>query len=34
MKTSPDTGMIHSGFRAAMSDGDWRKRMPNQDPAK
>lgn len=34
MKTSPDTGMIHSGFRAAMSDTDWRKRTPKQNPTK
>jgi formylglycine-generating enzyme required for sulfatase activity len=27
MKTSPDTGMIHLGFRPALSDGDWRKQL-------
>jgi formylglycine-generating enzyme required for sulfatase activity len=32
MKTSPDTGMIHSGFRAAMSDTDWRERTAKQNP--
>jgi formylglycine-generating enzyme required for sulfatase activity len=25
MKTSPDTGLLHTGFRAVMSDADWRK---------
>ncbi|MBX7247133.1 MAG: formylglycine-generating enzyme family protein [Candidatus Sumerlaeaceae bacterium] len=26
MKTSPDTGQIHLGFRCVMSDADWRKK--------
>ena len=30
MKTSPDTGMIHSGFRPAMSDPEWRARFAKQ----
>jgi formylglycine-generating enzyme required for sulfatase activity len=30
MKTSPDTGMIHSGFRAALSDADWRVHLAKQ----
>jgi formylglycine-generating enzyme required for sulfatase activity len=25
MKTSPDSGLLHTGFRAMMSDADWRK---------
>ena len=30
MKTSFDTGMIHSGFRAASSDADWRVHLAKQ----
>ena len=25
MKTSPDTGLLNVGFRAVISDDDWRK---------
>ena len=25
MKTSPDSGLLHTGFRAVMGDADWRK---------
>lgn len=32
MKTSPDTGTIHTGFRAVISDADWRKLSKKQSP--
>ena len=30
MKTSPDTGMIHTGFRAVVSGADWPKTLEKQ----
>ncbi len=30
MKTAPDTGQIHLGFRTVVSDADWRKNRSNQ----
>ena len=32
MKTSPDTGMIHTGFRAVVSGADWPKTLEKQAP--
>lgn len=33
MKTSPDSGMIHTGFRTALSDSDWRVLLENPTPS-
>jgi sulfatase modifying factor 1 len=31
MKTAPDTGQIHLGFRTVVSDADWRKSRSNRN---
>jgi hypothetical protein len=33
MKTSPDSGMIHTGFRTALSDSDWRVLLEKPTPS-
>lgn len=34
MKTSPDSGMIHTGFRPVLSDPDWRRIIEKNPTAK